>query len=201
MMQIVLATGNPHKVEEIREIIKGVPVMVKPLSEFPGVPEVVEDGATLEDNAIKKARSVALFLKQWTLADDTGLEVDALNGEPGVYSARWSGQGCTYEDNNQKLQELLNGVPRERRTARFRCVIAISDPEGNTRTVEGQINGIIGEDCRGGQGFGYDPLFIVPEYGKTFAELSMDIKNDISHRGRALRKDAELIREIINARK
>ncbi len=196
-MLLVLATGNRHKVEEIREILKDLPVAVKPVSEFPGVPDVVEDGATLRDNAVKKARSVALCLKQWTLADDTGLEVDALNGAPGVYSARWSGEGCSYDDNNRKLLDSLRGLPCEKRTARFRCVIALSDPEGNTRAVDGQIDGIIGGECRGGLGFGYDPLFVVPEQGMTFAELPMDVKNGISHRGRALRKARELLKEIL----
>lgn len=193
---LVLATGNKHKVAEISAILSGLPVDVMPCSAFPGVPEVEEDGATLEHNAIKKARTIALHLGRWTLADDTGLEVDFLNGEPGVYSARWAGPGCTYDDNNKKLLRLLSGVPREMRSARFRCVIAISDPQGKTWTVDGHIDGYIAEAPSGAGGFGYDPVFMVPAFGKSFAELSEEQKNAISHRGRALEQAKPLIASL-----
>ena len=122
---LILATNNKHKVAEITAILSGMPLTVVPVSQFPGIPEVVEDGETLEENAVKKARTIALATGQWSLADDTGLEVDFLDGAPGVYSARWAGPGCTYDDNNNKLTHALTGVSRERRTAQFRCVICL----------------------------------------------------------------------------
>lgn len=197
MQEIVLATRNKHKVEEIKHILKGIPVKVSSLDEYPGTPEVIEDGETLDDNAAKKAREVALHLKKWTLADDTGLEVEFLNGEPGVYSARWAGPGCTYEDNNKKLHTLMKNVSKEKRKAAFRCVIALSDPEGNFQCVEGRIDGLIAENISGENGFGYDPMFLVPELGKTFAELGWEEKNSLSHRYRALSKMKILIVDLL----
>jgi len=197
---LILATNNKHKVAEITAILSGMPLTVVPVSQFPGIPEVVEDGETLEENAVKKARTIALATGQWSLADDTGLEVDFLDGAPGVYSARWAGPGCTYDDNNNKLTHALTGVSRERRTAQFRCVIALANPQGKTWTVEGSIRGYIGEQAAGTNGFGYDPIFMVPEYGMSFAELSETIKNEISHRGKALQKAKPLISSLLCAR-
>ncbi|MHB9155372.1 MAG: XTP/dITP diphosphatase [Endomicrobiales bacterium] len=195
MNELVLATNNLHKVREITDILKALPVKTISLAELKRVPEVVEDGDTLEENAVKKARTIARRFRKWALADDTGLMVDALDGEPGVYSARWAGPGCTYEDNNKKLLEKLRGLPRKKRGASFRCVIALSSPAGRTWTVEGEIRGVIAEKAKGRRGFGYDPLFYVPRYRKTFAELSENVKNRVSHRARALRKARILIRE------
>jgi len=195
--EIVLATRNKHKVEEITQILKGLPYQVVSVSDFKGVPEVVENGKTLEANAIKKARTVAKKLKRWALADDTGLEVSFLNGAPGVISARWAGSGCTYEDNNRKLLRLLDGVARSKRKACFRCVIALAGPQGQVSTVEGSISGIIDEAPKGRHGFGYDPLFLVPRYKKTFAQLGSGIKNRISHRAKALRKARKMIKNMI----
>lgn len=195
--ELVIATGNLHKVEEISAILKGLPLKIISLPDLPKPPKVVEDCDTLEGNSAKKAREVALRYGKWTLADDTGLFVDFLDGEPGVYSARWAGPGCTYADNNRKLLKKLNGVPRAKRTASFRCVIALSNPSGKTWTVEGSIAGVIAEKVKGSRGFGYDPLFYVPRYRKTFAELSSKIKNTISHRARALKKARKLISQQI----
>jgi XTP/dITP diphosphohydrolase len=146
----------------------------------------VEDGDTFEANAVKKAVEIARATGCWALADDSGLEVDALGGAPGVYSARYAGEPCSNEANNEKLLRELAG--RENRAARFRCVIALSDPEGNARTVDGDCRGSIAHRERGTGGFGYDPLFVPDGYNETYAELSPEVKHSISHRGRALRK-------------
>jgi len=194
--ELVLATRNSGKVREIRHILRGLGVKLRGADEFPCLPDVEEDGKTLEENAAKKARTIALAVKKWALADDSGLEVDYLEGEPGVYSARWAGSGCTYADNNRKLLRLLRGVSDCGRTARFRCVIALSSPRGKVTCVEGSIEGRIAPRLRGRNGFGYDPVFTVPRYGKTFAELSSATKNRISHRAKALKKAKNLIKSI-----
>ena len=175
--EIILATGNKHKVQEMKEILKDLGIKVTPMISFPQYPNTEEDGKTLEENAIKKARETAKFFGKWTLADDSGLEVDYLDGAPGVYSARYAGEKCLYEDNNNKLLKVLDGVVLEKRTAKFRTVIAISSPDGKINLAEGKIFGIISLQSLGSNGFGYDPVFYVPEYGKTFAELSTDTQN------------------------
>jgi len=190
----VLATGNRYKVEEIRAILADLGIVVRSLSEFPGAPEVVEDGATYRDNALRKARAAAEFTGKPALADDTGLEVDALGSRPGLYAARFAGEGCTFQDNIRKLLGLLEGVPVERRGARFVCVLAFVDPGGHEQIVEGELRGRITETQSGVGGFGYDPVFYVPEAGKTLAELAPDEKNRISHRRRALDKAREIIK-------
>jgi len=183
---VVLATRNVNKVKEITAIFNDTDILFKPVSDFPGVPDVVEDGETLEDNARKKAYEVAKKTGHIALADDSGLEVDFLDGAPGVISARWAGVGCSYADNNNKLLKSLKGVPTEHRKARFRSVIALAVPKGATQTVEGRIDGYITDRLRGEEGFGYDPVFLVPEYGKTLAELGPSVKNNMSHRYKAL---------------
>lgn len=203
--QLVIATRNPHKLHEIRAVLSDLEVELRSCDDFQGCPDVVEDADTLEANAAKKARVVHGFTGEWTLADDSGLEVEALNGAPGVCSARWGGPGCTYDDNNNKLLRELAGVPTERRVARFRCVIALALPEGSApvssggresdavaaaatvHLFEGRIEGRIAEARRGNGGFGYDPLFYIPSEASTLAELSAARKNQISHRARALR--------------
>lgn len=185
-MEIVLATKNKGKVRELERMLKLPGLKVLSLDDFPEMPEVVEDGETFRDNAIKKAQAVADFTHMIALADDSGLEVDYLDGAPGVHSARYAGEEKSDAENNKKLLENLIGVPHEKRTARFKCVIAIADPEGNIKISEGTCEGQIGLSQKGNQGFGYDPLFIIPEYNKTLAELDMEIKNNISHRGKAL---------------
>ena len=142
MKEIILATGNKHKVVEIKDILKDLPVTIKPMTDFDKYPDVVEDGQTLQDNAIKKATEVAKYFNSWAIADDTGLEVNYLNGAPGVYSSRYAGENCSYADNNNKLLKALNGVQMENRQAQFRCVIALSDPQGNVKILaEGKIKG------------------------------------------------------------
>jgi XTP/dITP diphosphohydrolase len=198
--ELVLASGNPHKVKEISLMLADLGVVVRPLDEFPGAPEVIEDGASYEENAVKKARSAAVFTGKPALADDTGLEVEALDSRPGIYSARFAGEECTFEDNVKKLLGLLEGMPAERRAARFVCVMALVTPEGREDVVCGELAGRIAETPSGADGFGYDPVFFVPEIGKTLAELSPAQKNLLSHRAQALKKARELLRrEIIGA--
>ncbi len=194
--EIIIATGNRHKVSEIKDILKDLDIKVTPMTDFPDYPRTVEDGKTLEENAAKKAREAALFFKKWAIADDTGLEVPYLNGEPGIFSARYAGIGCTYEDNNKKLLSALQGAPPDKRSAVFRCAIAISSPEGETVFAQGRIFGIISEHAAGNKGFGYDPIFFIPQQNKTFAELEEDLKNKISHRALALQKAKEVIKNL-----
>ncbi len=189
----MLATANRHKVEEISEMLADHRIVVRSLGEFPGAPEIVEDGSTYGENALKKARSAAKFTGKPALADDTGLEVDALGGRPGLFAARFAGEGCTFQDNIRKLLDLLEGVPAERRGARFVCVLAFVLPGGRERVVEGELLGRITEVPAGVGGFGYDPVFYVPEVGKTLAELAPEEKNRLSHRRRALDKAREMI--------
>ena len=182
-MKLVVATKNRHKLEELRAMLRGMPVDVA------GVPEewdVDEPWNTFEENAVHKARAAAKACNAWALADDSGLEVDALSGEPGVRSARWAGEPKDDARNNAKLMAAMREVPDDRRTARFRCVLALVSPAGEVRTAAGACEGRIGHQLRGSGGFGYDPLFIVDGMGgKTMAELSADEKNRISHRARA----------------
>ncbi len=185
-MKLVLATRNAHKLEEIRAIFDFKNLEVLSAFDFPAIPDVIEDGDTLEANAIKKAVEIAKATDCWALADDSGLEVAALGGAPGVYSARYAGEQCSYSDNNEKLLCELAGKPD--RFAQFRTIIALSDPEGNVQTVEGACPGRIIEELRGANGFGYDPLFVPEGYTETFAELDSEVKNRISHRARALQK-------------
>lgn len=183
---IVLATTNLDKIREIRAVLGDLGWELKAQYEFPGLPAVVEDGETYAANALKKAGSVAAQTGLPALGDDSGLEVDALGGAPGMYSARFAGPNATYADNRRLLLERLRGVPVSHRGARFRCTMALVSPSGLTRLVEGVIEGRIAERETGSGGFGYDHLFELPDRGVTFAELSPDEKNRISARGRAL---------------
>ena len=187
-MQLLLASRNRDKLKELTAMLHDLQLDVLSLADVPNLPGVVEDGATIRDNAVKKAVQMARMAKKLTLADDTGLEVDVLKGEPGVLSARFAGDDATYHENNKKLLQMLEGVAYEKRTARFRCVVAIADENGLYDTVEGICNGAILEAERGGSGFGYDPLFIADGQTKTFAELSLEVKNRISHRAKAMQK-------------
>ena len=184
---LVIATFNPHKVAEIRALLPGLQFGLRALSEFPGAVPAEEDGATLEANAVKKALAAARFTGQWALADDTGLEVDALGGAPGVFSARYSGADATPALNNAKLLAELAGVPAAGRTARFACVVALASPAGKTFVSRGTLEGRIAAAPRGGGGFGYDPLFEAAGPGRTLAEMSESKKNGLSHRAQALR--------------
>ena len=194
--ELVLATRNRHKGEELAALLGDPGITIRTLDEFPDAPEVVEDGDTCEANAIKKARTIAGFTGLPAVADDTGLEVDALDGRPGIYAARYAGDDATYEDNCRKLLQELTGVPCERRTARFLTVAAIALPSGEMRVVQGMLEGKIADEASGTLGFGYDPLFLIPELGKTLAELSADQKNAISHRAKAFTQAKALLREM-----
>jgi XTP/dITP diphosphohydrolase len=194
--EVVLATRNRHKVEELAALLGDMGITIRTLDEFPDAPDVVEDGDTCEANAIKKARAIAEFTGLPAVADDTGLEVDALGGRPGVHAARYAGEDATYEDNCQKLLRELRGVPREQRTARFLTVAAIALPLGGVRVAQGTLDGVIAEEASGTLGFGYDPVFLVPELGKTLAQLPADQKNRISHRAKAFTQAKDLLREM-----
>ncbi|PIS46458.1 MAG: non-canonical purine NTP pyrophosphatase, RdgB/HAM1 family [Elusimicrobia bacterium CG08_land_8_20_14_0_20_51_18] len=196
MTELVIATRNRNKIKEISSIIPPGLLVLKVSSDFEGIGEIGEDGQTLEENSLKKARITAKLTGRWAAADDTGLEVEFLGGAPGIYSARWAGEGCTYRDNNLKLLAALSGVPREKRKAVFRCVISVASPSGEARSAGGRIEGLISGELRGEGGFGYDPLFYVPEYGGTFAELPPEIKNGISHRALALKNVRKYLMNI-----
>jgi len=200
-MKIVLATRNQGKIEEIRSLLKEQEgsggIEISSLKDYPDVPEIVEDGATFSENARKKALTVAQLIGQIAVADDSGLEVDALGGAPGVYSARFAGEGASDFANIKKLLELLRDIPPEKRGARFVCVMALATPDGEVSLVDGECRGMIAMEKRGTSGFGYDPVFIVPEYGETFAELGREVKNKISHRARALSKLCRLLGSLI----
>ena len=181
---IVLATSNQNKIREIRELLKDFPVQIKSVADFGPMPEPVEDGATFDDNAYKKALHYAKVLGVPCLADDSGLVVDALDGRPGVYSARYAGPGATDQSNCDKLLAEMVGMAN--RAAHFVCVLSLATPSGPALTWEGRCDGEILGERRGESGFGYDPVFFFPEFGKTFAEVSMGEKSSVSHRGRAL---------------
>lgn len=187
-MKLLLATRNRNKLTEVQYALAGSGWQVMILSDFGDAPEVQEDGATFEENARKKARTAAERAKMWTLAEDSGLEVDALGGEPGVKSARYCGEGATDTDRIRKALDRLVAVPEERRTARFRCVMCLVDPDGHEACFEGRCEGRIAHGARGSAGFGYDPIFIPEGHDRTFAELGLGVKNKISHRARAMQQ-------------
>lgn len=192
--EILLATRNPDKVRELAVLLGDLGIRIRTLADFPTAPEVDEDGTTCEANALKKAREMASATGIPSVADDTGLEVDALSGRPGVFAARYAGETATYEDNCKKLLKELDGVPPARRTARFVTVAALAMPGGHSRIATGTLVGRIAEGFVGTQGFGYDPVFFVPELGRTLAELTAEEKNRISHRAKAFRSMADILR-------
>ncbi len=185
MKQLLLATNNKHKAAEFTSLLGDLGVEIVTLESFPQAGEIAEDSDTLEGNAQKKAEHVFRLTNLPTLADDTGLEVYYLNGQPGVYSSRYSGPGATYESNCRKLLAALKGLPPRRRTARFRCVLHFVAPGNARTTAEGLCSGVIIESPRGSNGFGYDPVFLPQGSSRTLAELTPDEKNSLSHRGRA----------------
>ena len=193
-MKIFLATGNKHKIKEIEKIFKMDNVEILSINDGIEIPEVEEDGTTFEENSKKKALEIAKFTNMITIADDSGLCVDALNGAPGVYSARYAGEHGNDLDNNKKLVKELQGI--ENRKARFVCVITLAKPTGETYSFRGEVEGDIIDVPQGTEGFGYDPHFFMKEYGKTLAEIP-EIKNKISHRARALEKLKENLDEIL----
>ncbi len=197
-MKFILASQNKHKLEEIKDILKDLDIEILSMDEVGlGDLEIVEDGKTFEDNSFKKALTVMEKTNTPVIADDSGLEVDYLDGAPGVYSSRFAGENASDEDNNTKLLKLLEGVAERERTARFVSVITVVFPDGKKLCIRGECNGIIGYEKKGENGFGYDPLFIVPEYNETFAQLGSEIKNKISHRARALEKLRKELKNIL----
>ena len=192
---IVLATTNQGKTREIHELLKGFPIEIKNLNDFGPIPEVIEDGTTFDDNAYKKASFTARVLGYPAMADDSGLCVEALAGAPGVWSARYAGENATDADNvNKMLNDLKD---KDNRNAAFKCVISIAVPTGAALTYEGECQGVITKKPVGDNGFGYDPLFFYPEFNKTFAQLSIQEKGRVSHRGKALKEIADEMGKII----
>ncbi len=195
MHTLLLATSNPHKLEEYRAIFSDLQLRLLSLNDLQLDIDVDETGATFAENAGLKARTYAQASGLLTLADDSGLEIDALGGMPGVQSARYLGRETSYEERFREILEQLKGLPMEQRTARFRCAIGLADPSGYTRVVEGVIEGVIANNPRGEHGFGYDPIFYLPELGKTFAQLTPEHKNRISHRALAARSARKLLED------
>ena len=185
---MVVATRNAGKLREIRAVLAPLGLEILSLEDFPEIPDVVEDGATFRENAVKKATETARRTGERTVADDSGLMVDALQGRPGVYSSRYAGENATDEERCMKVLAEMAGVPAGSRQAVFVCAIALAEPGGQAQVVEGECRGEIAFSPRGSEGFGYDPIFFLPEYGKTMAELPPEVKNRISHRARALEK-------------
>lgn len=202
MEKIIFATGNEHKMIEIRAILSDLGAEILSQKEAGIKADVVEDGATFEENAMIKATEIAKIAHEMpeyaqavVLADDSGLEIDYLNKEPGIYSSRYMGEDTSYDIKNQALLDRLDGVPDEKRTARFVCAIAAVMPDGSCEVVRGTMEGIIGHEIAGENGFGYDPIFFLPEYGCTSAELSPEKKNELSHRGEGLKKICKILEQ------
>jgi XTP/dITP diphosphohydrolase len=199
MPPLVVGTRNVKKREEILEILGDIVPDLRDLTRYPGAPEVVEDGETFEDNARKKAVELARFLGAWVLGEDSGLVVPALNGRPGVYSARYGGKQGDDAANNARLLAELAPLPDDRRGAHYVCTAALADPAGDVRAfVEGRCHGVIVRAARGAGGFGYDPLFEIPEYHQTFGELSARVKHALSHRARALERLRPDVRRLLS---
>ena len=192
-MDIVIATRNKKKIEEVRRLLSGLDINIVTIDNYGNMPEIIEDGNTFEENALKKARAIAQITKKPTLADDSGLQVDALGGAPGIYSARYAGEDSDDRKNIEKLLKEMKGI-KDRR-ARFVCIIAFALPDGSHYLFKGVTEGSIGEVPKGEKGFGYDPIFYPDGYDKTFAEMEPEQKDFLSHRGKALRKFKEFIKE------
>lgn len=197
MTQLIFATGNAGKMREIREILKDMPLEIKSMKEAGISVDVVEDGKTFEENALIKARAIHAVSGGIVLADDSGLVVDYMDGMPGIYSARFMGEDTSYDIKNQAIIDALENAEGEERSARFVCAIAAVLPDGSERIVRATMEGRIGYEIAGANGFGYDPIFYLPEYGKTSAEISPEEKNEISHRGKALRLMKEQLKEAL----
>ncbi len=196
MKELLVATANRGKFSELQLLLQGTVARLFSNTDFPGLPEVVEDGTTFTENAVKKAESAARNTGMPVIADDSGLLVDALGGRPGVHSARYAGENAGDAENNARLLNELAGIPPQQRTAAFFCVIALCLPGGECLTFDGELKGIILDSPRGTGGFGYDPLFLVPEFGQTLAELPVPFKNAISHRGKAFIKLKEYLQGV-----
>ncbi len=197
-MELIVATKNQGKLREIRDLLRDLDIKVTSLADYPEAPEIIEDGKSFKQNALKKAETIARYTGKLTLGEDSGLEVKALNNAPGIYSARFSGPVATDEENNIKLLDSLKDVPMEERQARYRCVAAIVSPKGEiVGILSGMCSGFIALHPRGENGFGYDPLFYIPRYKKTFGELDPSIKAKISHRARAFKKVKRCLEEYL----
>lgn len=196
-MRIIFATGNEGKMREIRMILADLGLEILSMKEAGLEADIEENGTTFEENAVIKAKGIAALCQDIVLADDSGLEIDALNKEPGVYSARYMGENTSYHIKNRNLIERLEDVPEEQRTARFVCAIAAVLPDGRVLETKAAMEGRIGYEERGENGFGYDPIFMLPEYGKSTAELTSEEKNKLSHRGKALRFMKEKLKEVL----
>lgn len=201
MTELLVATTNLGKFAEVQAFLKNLPLTILSLKSLGSWPAIVEDGATFEENALKKARALAEYSGMITLADDSGLEVDALNGTPGIYSARYAGEEGNDDKNNEKLLRELQGIAEDKRSARFVCALALCAPESRgikEWTVRESCEGRIAFELRGPNGFGYDPLFFYPPFGKTFGEIDRAIKATVSHRGKALKKLAEMLPSLVD---
>lgn len=196
MQELVVATKNKKKLKEIKDILRNhLDLRIVSLADYPHAPVIVENGKTFRGNAVKKAVKTAAFTKKLTLGEDSGLEVRALGGRPGIYSSRFAGRDKDDAKNNQKLLRLLQGAAPGKRQARYVCAVALADKDGLIGVTEGTCCGLIGFKLRGKSGFGYDPLFIIPRYKKTFAQLGLKVKHSMSHRFRALRKAKKIIKK------
>jgi XTP/dITP diphosphohydrolase len=200
-LEIIVATKNKKKLREIKEIWRGLGLKIASLADYPDSPRIIENGKTFQENAAKKALKIARFTGKLTLGEDSGLCVDALDGKPGVYSARFSGKDKDDAKNNLKLLKLLSGRPLKERKAYYACAVALADKDGLIAAVEGRCRGYIGCVLRGHSGFGYDPLFVIPRYEKTFAELGTAVKHKMSHRYRALEKTRKTLQKYIERSK
>jgi XTP/dITP diphosphohydrolase len=200
-MELLVATKNRKKLAEIKEILKGLNLKITSLADYLKVPRIIENGKTFKSNAIKKALKVAHFTGKLTLGEDSGLCVEALGGKPGVYSSRFSGRDKSDAKNNAKVLKLLAGLPKLKRKAHYVCAVALADKDGLIGVVEGRCSGFIGLALKGKSGFGYDPLFVIPKYKKTFAQLGGALKHKMSHRFRALQKAKKIIQKYIEQHK
>ncbi|MFA5088677.1 MAG: XTP/dITP diphosphatase [Candidatus Omnitrophota bacterium] len=201
MREIIIATRNPGKLKEIRELLKDLNIQVRSLADYPDSPVVEEDGKTFAANALKKAVTIAFYTNKLTLGEDSGLEVRALHNQPGVYSSRFSGPGAEDKKNNAKLLRNLKGVPLKKRQARYRCFAALVDRHGIVDVADGSCGGLIAPRAKGRNGFGYDSLFFIPRYHKTFGELEPSVKAKISHRARALKKIKKSLQKYFESRR
>lgn len=193
MLEILLATNNFGKVKEIKDILNSTDVKILTMKDFPNLPKVEEDGKNYQENAFKKASKISKYTGKICLADDSGLEIEYLKGEPGIYSSRW---GTNDEERIKKVLKLLENVPKNKRKAKFVCAAVLIFPNGKIYNVKEECKGSIIFNPKGEYGFGYDPIFLIPEYNKTFAELGDKVKNRISHRGKAMRRMVEIINEL-----
>jgi XTP/dITP diphosphohydrolase len=200
-LELVVATKNKKKLKEIKELLAEFNLKVTSLKNYPPAPRIIENGKTFKENAVKKAVKIACFTKKITLGEDSGLCVDALGGKPGIYSSRFAGRNKSDLQNNLKLLRLLEGRPLNKRKAYYVCAVALADKDGLIGVVEGECSGLISFSLKGNSGFGYDPLFIIPKYKKTFAQLGERIKHTMSHRYRALEKTKKILEKYIEQKK